>query len=178
MENSAIKHRQRPLLVLIMKLLVPKCTLFFSVLVKIHQTKTLQSYRLRKLQRFSTAADPHAYNVLGIRRAQAADDGHEDVDGVEVQGDGRHDVLVVGVPLDQVVGVVDDEAGEHQRDDAPVHRRRHTPHRQQHLQGSRASFNSGSERRPWQALSNLEVQRNARNRDGGLVAQPGRASRA
>ena len=41
--------------------------------------------------------------------------------------DGRRDVLVIAVPpLDEAVGVVDDEmnpAGEHQRGDAPVDRR-------------------------------------------------------
>lgn len=37
------------------------------------------------------------------------------------------------MPLDQIVRVVDDEAGEHQRRHAPVHRRRHFPRWHQHL---------------------------------------------
>nr|ACN28457.1 unknown [Zea mays] len=39
--------------------------------------------------------------------------GHEEVDDVQVEGDGCHHVLVVGVALQQLVGVIDDEAREH-----------------------------------------------------------------
>ena len=46
--------------------------------------------------------------------------GHEQVNHVEVEGDGRHHVLVAGVALQQAVRVEDDEAREDQRSDEPV----------------------------------------------------------
>lgn len=75
---------------------------------------------------------------LSIGAFERRDEGHEEVDDVEVERDGCGDVLVVGVALDEVVGVVDDEPGEHQRGDAAVHHRRGLAHREQNLQCNRS----------------------------------------
>lgn len=48
--------------------------------------------------------------VVGLHAPEHVQDGEEQVQDVEVQPNRRPDVLVVGVALDQVLGVVQDEA--------------------------------------------------------------------
>ena len=60
--------------------------------------------------------------------------GHEEVDHVQVEGDGGDDVLVVGVALEQHVGVVDDEAREHDGGQEPVDGHGHPSQREADLQ--------------------------------------------
>jgi hypothetical protein len=72
--------------------------------------------------------------VSSVAAFEHGEDGDEEVDDVEVELDGRGHVPVVGVALDEVVGVVDDETGEHQRRHAAVHHRPRLAHREQNLQ--------------------------------------------
>lgn len=50
------------------------------------------------------------------------EDGWEEVDDVQVQGDGSQHILIVRVALDQVVGVVDDETREYDGSEATIDR--------------------------------------------------------
>jgi hypothetical protein len=54
-------------------------------------------------------------SALRIRGAEEREQGQEEVDDVEVERDGGPHVLVVGVALDEAVGVVDDVAAEDER---------------------------------------------------------------
>ena len=61
--------------------------------------------------------------------------GHEEVDDVQVEGDGGDHILVVGVALEQHVGVEDDEAREHQGGQEPVDGDADPSHREEDLRG-------------------------------------------
>ena len=73
----------------------------------------------------------HQPAVLSVDAFEYGEYGLEEVDDVEVELDGGADVLVVGVALDEVVGVVDDEAGEDERGDAAVHHGPRLPQREE-----------------------------------------------
>lgn len=59
--------------------------------------------------------------------------GREEVDNVQIQSDGRHNVLIVRVALDQIVGVIDDETREHNGSNAAVDRPPSTAQRNENL---------------------------------------------
>jgi hypothetical protein len=99
-----------------------------------------------------------------------AEDVLEEVDDVEVELDGGDDVLVVGVALDEVVGVVDDEAGEDQRGDAAVHHRPRLAHREEDPHEREDHHDEAGGHQEWS--QELEVVAFLR-RPEGVGGQPG-----
>jgi hypothetical protein len=78
------------------------------------------TYVARRSRPLTTRAQDRIYHggipcsikrlVVGLHAPEHVQDGEEQVQDVEVQPNRRPDVLVVGVALDQVLGVVQDEA--------------------------------------------------------------------
>jgi hypothetical protein len=72
-------------------------------------------------------------SALRIRGAEEREQGQEQVDDVEVERDGGPHVLVVGVALDEVVGVVDDVPAEDERGEPAVDHERDAAQREEEL---------------------------------------------
>lgn len=74
-----------------------------------------------------------------ILRVCGAEDGcnrQEEIDDIEVKIDSRVDIFVVGVALDHVVGVVDDETGEYYCGEAAIDGCSNSTHWEKDLHGS------------------------------------------
>ncbi|KAG0451041.1 hypothetical protein HPP92_026608 [Vanilla planifolia] len=93
-----------------------------------------------------------ADTILSFRNPKEHEQGKEQVDDVEIQSNGGPRVFVVGVPLDQVVGVVDDVTAEDKRCHPPKdHQRQPNPRKK------KPDFQARRQRRSLQSIARKET---------------------